>query len=182
MPSAVLFGTLLCAGPALTARAAVPEYDVKAALIYKIGKFVRWPDRALNSQSGVLKLCIVGRDDFGSSIDSLNGKKLQGQVIVVERLKNSEDPGTACQIAFISRSERGRLPAILSGLTHTPVLTVSDIEGFAANGGMIGLSTVNSKISFEINPAASRRAELEISAQLLQLATLIGDAHAETKP
>ena len=180
---AMLIGSMLL-GIAATppALSAVPEYDVKAALIYKIAKFVHWPDRALNPQTGILKLCIVGRDDFGASIDSLNGKKLQGQVIVVERLQKPVETAATCQIAFIGRSERGRLPALLTGLLHSPVLTISDAEGFALSGGMIELSTVDSKISFAINSAASRRADLEISAQLLQLATLVGDAHPETKP
>lgn len=167
---------LLCARPALPQAL---EYDLKAALLFKISKFIRWPDGSL--AGGNLQLCIIGRDDFGASADSLAGKRLQGQSIAIARLK-PQQTAAGCHIVFISRSEHDHLPAILAGLAHQPALTVSDIDGFAAEGGIVGFATRDKKITFEINPAASKRAGLEISAQLLQLATLVGDVHPESTP
>jgi hypothetical protein len=156
---------LLLAGQG--AAAVGPEYQSKAALILKIGKFVRWPDAAFISGDGTLRLCIVGHDDFGASMDRLAGQMLQGRPIVIARLTAAEQSTTECRIAFISASERDRVQALLQSLARSPVLTISDIDGFAARGGMIGLSSTASTIHFEINAAASKRAGLEIGAQLL---------------
>jgi hypothetical protein len=161
---------------------AVPEYDVKAVLLFKISKFVRWPEAAFATSGGTLRVCIVGRDDFGESIDNLKGLKVQGQVVDIERLPLPEQSPSGCHVVFISRSERGRLPSLLNALAGTSVLTVSDIEGFAVQGGMVGFATSDGKISFQINPAASARAGLEIGAQLLQLAMLVNEQRAEVRP
>jgi YfiR/HmsC-like len=171
---------LLLAGQG--AAAVGPEYPSKAALILKIGKFVRWPDAAFISGDGTLRLCIVGHDDFGASIDRLAGQMLQGRPIVIARLTAPEQSATECRIAFISASERDRVQALLQSLARSPVLTISDIDGFAARGGMIGLSSTASTIHFEINAAASKRAGLEIGAQLLQLATLIDAQRTDPRP
>jgi hypothetical protein len=165
-----------------TVVAAVSEYDTKAALIFKIGKFVRWPNGAFASSGGTLRLCIVGRDDFGQSVDSLAGQRLQGQTITITRLSNPQQSATECRIVFISASEHDRLPALLSSIAGAPVLTISDIEGFASRGGMVGFATTASKIHFEINAGASKRAGLAIGAQLLQLATLVDDGRMDVKP
>jgi hypothetical protein len=164
------------------AAAALPEYKSKAALIFKIGKFVRWPDAAFTGGDGTLRLCIVGNDDFGASIDSLAGQMLQGRAIVIARLTDPEQSATECRIAFISASERDRVPALLQSVARSPVLTISDIDGFAAQGGMIGLSSTANRIHFEINAAASKRAGLEIGAQLMQLATLIDAQRTDPRP
>jgi hypothetical protein len=162
--------------------AAVPEYDVKAALIYRISKFVKWPEGAFAGTAGTLHLCIIGHDDFGASLDRLAGRRVQGQAISIERLASVEQYASNCQLAFISRSERGRLPYVLGVLGRNAVLTISDIDNFAAAGGMIGFTTTESKLAFQINPGASRNAGLQIGAQLLQLATLVGDVRAGSSP
>jgi hypothetical protein len=162
--------------------AAVSEADTKAALIIKIGKFVRWPNAAFASSGGTLRLCIVGRDDFGQSVDSLAGQRLQGKTITIARLANAAQSASDCRIVFISESEHDRLPALLSSIAGSPVLTISDMEGFASQGGMVGFATTASKIHFEINAGASKRAGLAIGAQLLQLATLIVDGRTGVAP
>lgn len=161
---------------------AVPEYDVKAALIYKISKFVHWPESAFANSNGTLRLCILGRDDFGTSIDALKGQKVQGQSMQVERLPKPDPTLGGCHIVFVSRSEAERLPAVVGALGGAPALTISDLDGFAAQGGMIGFATRDGKLSFQINPAASARSGLEIGAQLLQLATLVEERRKEAKP
>jgi len=160
----------------------MPEYKTKAALIIKIGKFVRWPEGAFTGAGGTLRLCIVGRDDFGDSIDRLAGQTLQGQVIAIARLAAPEESATSCRIVFISASERDRVAAFLTSIARSPVLTISDIDGFAAAGGMVEFTATPSKIQFEINAAASKRAGLEIGAQLLQLSTLVADQRRDVTP
>ncbi len=180
--ASLVLALILCSSLAIRLSiAGVTEYDLKAALIYKIGKFVRWPEGAFQGHGGTLQMCIVGQDDFGSSLESLQGQRLAGQSIAIQRFPSGW-PDSTCNIVFISRSERERLAALLTSMAHMPVLTVSDIEDFAAQGGMVGLKTIGSKVRFEINPAAGKSAGLELGAQLLQLATLVADHSGEQQP
>jgi hypothetical protein len=168
--------------PSVGAPGALADYEAEAALIYKVGKFVHWPEAAFAASGGQLKLCIVGRDDFGASADGLAGQRLQGQVIAIERLPSVDASAATCHIAFISRSERGNLDAFLNAVSQSAVLTISDIEGFAAQGGMVGFSGSDGTVDLEINSAASKRAGLDIGAQLMQRATLVADARPGAKP
>ena len=173
--------------------------ESEPALIIKIGKFVRWPETAFANSSGAPEMFVFTDHNHDAStfaicsnlafdlhgnlwltsfnpnaegdaaLDTLNGKKLQDRVIEVAHLSH-EDSLAGCQIIFINRSERERLAELLAAVARTPVLTVSDMQGFVAQGGMIGFTAVNGTTGFEINRAASSRAGLTIGAQLLQIA------------
>jgi hypothetical protein len=154
----------------------------EAALIVKIGKFVHWPAGAFANSEGVLRLCIIGTDDDSGSIDSLAGQKLQDKVIAIARLADPDLSVAKCHIVFVRKSERDRLATVLQFTARSPVLTMSDIDGFAADGGMVGFSNAGGTIHFEINVAASKRAGLTIGAQLLQIAALSANEHAGAGP
>ena len=74
---------------------------------------------------------------------------------------------------FISSSERRNLAAILGEANRRAVLTVSDSDRFAANGGMIGFVEADGKIRLEVNLEAAQKANLRVSSQLLKLARIV---------
>ncbi len=53
------------------------------------------------------------------------------------------------------------------------MLVVSDIDGFAEKGGMIGFTT-DTNVRLEINLTAARAAGLAISSKLLRVGRLAG--------
>jgi hypothetical protein len=53
------------------------------------------------------------------------------------------------------------------------VLTISDIPGFARDGGMICLVRTGNRLGFEIDPRAVAEAGLGVRAQLLDLADIV---------
>jgi len=61
----------------------------------------------------------------------------------------------------------------ISGVGGAPVLTMSDVDGFALGGGIAQLYFEHGKLRFTINMAALKRSRLQMSAQLLQLAKRI---------
>jgi len=180
LPRAVGLGVLAVLATGQGGAAAA--YQSEAALIVKIGKFVHWPAGAFADSEGVLRLCIIGTDDDSGSIDSLAGQKLQDKVIAIARLSDPDLSITKCHIVFVRKSERNRLPTVLQVTARSPVLTMSDIDGFTADGGMVGFSNTDGTIHFEINVAASKRAGLTIGAQLLQIAALSATEHVGAGP
>lgn len=148
------------------------EYQIKAAFLYNFAKFVEWPNGAVPESGAPLPLCVLGDDPFGEALNSVEGKIVRGRRLVVRRLAAPPRPG-ACDILFISSSEKERVPQILDALKGSSVLTVSDLDNFARLGGIIMLVVESNRVGFRINVDAAEAARLKISSQLLKLATVI---------
>jgi len=92
--------------------------------------------------------------------------------LVIKRVRRVEQIEGA-HLLFISTSEKGRVKEILKSLADAPVLTISEMEGFGQNGGIINFITVDNKIQFEINSEKAQQHKLKISSQLLKLARIV---------
>jgi hypothetical protein len=147
--------------------AATPEYTLKAAFIYNFARFTAWPDRP----DKLLHLCVLGRDPFGSALDTINNKEVGPLRVAVKRLRNAEEAMRNCQIVFITDSEVESFQTLPESLRlASGVLTIADREGSARRGIMIEMTTDDRKIAFEFNQDSARQAKVEISSKLLRLA------------
>jgi hypothetical protein len=158
------------------AAAAAPEYQVKAAFIFKFATYIRWPPAA-GANAAPFVIGIIGKDPFGSSLDQVvRAQAVQGRAIRIKALSRIEE-ALECDLIFVSASERENLGQIFAALRRAPVLTVGDMDRFAEQGGMIGLvTTEDNHIRFDVNKKAIDRAGLRASAQLLHLARIVDDA------
>jgi hypothetical protein len=166
----LVLAAVLAVPAAAGAQPAAPEYDVKAAFLYNFTKFVEWPASTLPDDT--LRLCVLGEDPFGKTLQTVAGEEVAGRKLIVLSTEKLSDP-TGCQVLFISRSERERMPQILSSLRGVPVLTVGDTRGFLEQGGIINFTFEGSKVRFEINQESAERAGIKISSKLLRLATRV---------
>ena len=169
---AIIFLLLFLLAAPLAAAASLPEYQVKAAFVHSFGKYVIWPGAAFAAPTTPFIIGILGTDPFGEAFVALQQKNLQNRPLEIRRIDKISEAG-GCQILFISRSEQRRLSALLAALKGHNTLTVSDIDGFAREGGMIQLLLQDNQVRFEINLRAAQAAELTISSNLLKLATTI---------
>ena len=167
----VLLLALLLAAPCAAAAQTAEEYAVKAAFLYNFAKFVDWPAAAFPDPN-LLKICVLGNDPFGGSLETVAGEQVAGHKLQVVRM-DSTSKLAGCQILFISRSERGRIEQILAAVKGSPVLTVGDTQKFADDGVIINFILEGSKVRFEINTESADRAGIRISSKLLQLARRI---------
>jgi hypothetical protein len=153
----------------------VDEASVVVAYLYKFGKFIEWPATAFASPDVPMQFCIYGEDSLGSVTSRIAGKRVSGHTVEVNYVKR----GGAlldCHLLYIDVSERLYVKPILNLIREAPILTVSEIDGFAAAGGIIGLIYTDNKLKFEINTTAASQAGLHISSQLLRLAVdVIGE-------
>jgi hypothetical protein len=167
----ILLGSMLSRGAAAQERVA-GEYQVKAAMLYNMAKFVDWPNEKTGSDQTPFKICIIGRNPFGTALDPFLGNSIRGRRLMISQVSRPEEVG-ACQLLFVSYSERRNLAAILDTAGRRRVLTVSDIDRFAASGGMIGFVESEGRIRMEVNMEAVRNADLWISSQLLKLTRIV---------
>ena len=181
--SAFIAGLLALAGSAGPASALMPveEYSVKAAYLVNFAGFVRWPATAFASARSPFVVCVAGEDPFGAAFGPFGGNKIDGHPLEVRLVASSTAAPTGCQILFVASSEVRRLPEILREAQRDAVLTVSDIDDFAADGGMIQLFIRDRKVRFEINQKAAEAGGLKIDARLLKLAEPAGDAGGEVR-
>ena len=150
------------------------EYKLKAALIYKLSRFVEWPDPAKAGTVQNFGICVLGKDFFGPALGVLETRETGGLPIRIKHVSQSEAIGTDCQVVFISKSKRSFLRSILKNLGDQPILTLGDTEGFAEQGGIIEFTRGDKRIGFKINVESAERSGLKIAAPLLELATIIG--------
>lgn len=148
------------------------EYEVKAAFVHNIAKFVEWP--AASHAGGKLRLCILGQSPFTKASGALEGERIDGLVWEVQHV-DSRSALQACRVLFIAASESGNLRRVLEGIKGRAVLTVGDSGGYAEQGVMVNFYMGENKVRFEINVEAARRAGLKISPQLLKLARIVPD-------
>jgi hypothetical protein len=148
------------------------EYQVKAAYLFNFAKFVEWPATSFHDASSPIRVCIVGSDPFGKSLDELKNKSVGNRKLEIERLKQA-DQAKACHVLFVSEAEKESQSAILRAVHKKSILTVGETKGFIRAGGIINLIKTGDKVSFEINRDAADRSGLKISSQLLKLATIV---------
>lgn len=150
------------------------EYKIKAVYLYNFTNFVSWPDSALPKDAQSIKVCVLGKSPLGALLEPISHMKSQGKAITIENIEDIralEKKG--CQILFISASEQGAVAALLRKTAPMHILTVSDMEGFAEYGGIIGFVLKEGRVRLEVNLSAARQADLTISAKLLEIATVL---------
>ncbi len=156
---------LLALGP--SARAQTPEASLKAAYSLNFAKFTHWPG-AVQPDAG-LKVCMVGRSPVASVLSASEGESVGGRPISFDYKRLPGDV-TDCHLLYLSELDLDRERRLLASLAGLPILTVSDLPGFAKAGGMIELVVVEKRLRFEINLGALRKAGLRLDPKLLRLA------------
>jgi hypothetical protein len=156
-------------GGRLSAQTA-PEYEIKAAVLYKLASFVSWP---ADRDSEAFCIGVIGRDPFGPFLNQgAQGRTINGREVHVRRFQSVSEVGH-CHILFVSASEGRRLRETLGQLRGKPILTVGDMADFCESGGIINLKVTDSGLRLEINVEAGQRTGLQFSYKLLRLAKIV---------
>lgn len=169
--SLLLTGCLL-APLTLAQTAAMAEYAVKSALLFKLPLFVYQPEA--RRRGGDLDMCLLGSNPFGNALEKLARTPIEGRNVRIHKLASAAEAGD-CDFLFIARSETDALEGTLRQLQGQAIVTVSDIEGFARASGMVefALGGDGAPISILINRKAAQKHGIEFNAQLLRLAKVV---------
>ena len=109
---------------------------------------------------------------MAEALNVIANVKVNERQLSIRPIKTLQELG-ASHILFVSSSEKPRMSEILRFLGNMKILTISEIEGFCAEGGIINFTLVNNKVRFEINAEAAKKADIAISSKLLRLATIV---------
>jgi hypothetical protein len=149
------------------------EYQVKAAIVFNLAKYVEWPAQSFADDSSPLILGILGEDKFGDDFRRMvEDKTINRRTLLVKHLSSGDDLKKV-HLLFVSASERRRFADICQKVKQSSVVTVGEHESFIAAGGMINLIKKENRILPQINLAATDRAGLRISSKLLSIAEVV---------
>ena len=144
----------------------VSEYSLKAVLLYRLPSFTYWTDSNRLSNS----LCIVGSNPFAGQLERIAAETSDSRRLDIRQLTASTD-WNGCDVLFIGRSESSNLEGHLRRAdSRRGLLTVSDIPGFAKQGGMVEMTMTGDRVGVQINRKMAQKQGLDFSAQLLRLA------------
>lgn len=143
------------------------DTQIKAAYLINLIKFIDWPNNT--SINDNIRICIIGDNLFKTIETDFEKSNISGKNIILINQKQDSQLHS-CSIVYISESEKSGFDSLLNSLQHYPVLTISDINKFAQNGGMIGFINYNGTIRLEINAKKLSESNFTIDKQLLDIA------------
>jgi len=168
-----LVALLACAlATPLIAQTSVEEYDLKAAYLYQIARFVSWPDTVLDAGDPEFVITVLGEDRFDHKLEDLLGhRNLFGRPIHIVRCAQPEAVGRT-HVLFVATEGKEQIEATLRATAELPVLVIGDRFPIAQAGGAMNFYLEDGAVRFEVNPAALERAGLHASSKLLSLARI----------
>jgi hypothetical protein len=141
------------------------ERAVRAAFVYNLAKYVRWPN-----QTREITVCAAGSDNMGPLLKTvIDGKDIDGRPIHV-LLQPVEANVSRCDIVYVSKAASTNTKTILARIRGTTILTVGEEDTFVGSGGMVGLVRIGDRMVLEVDLDTVRAAGLSISSRLLDLA------------
>lgn len=153
------------------------ESLLKAAFVYNFAKFTRWPSGTWSGPRAAFNLCTAGNDQLEESLGRLSGETVRGHPVAIMPFE-SDRADQVCHVLYIAGSEHHHFAGLLDQTRNRPVLTISQIRGFADAGGIIQLFRAGDRVRFRINHRVARDRGLELSARLLDLAEIVDDGVA----
>ncbi len=174
----LLFGAVLFAPIAAFAQkvGTVNEYQLKAVFIYNFSKFIEWPDSAFSDSTANFQICVVGNNPFGSALQTLSNRSYHTHPIVI-KYPQTLNEAKSCHILYIDDAVKlAPWHDLARNIGDAPVLTVSSLSDATQSGIAIGFVSQDGKIRWAFNLNATRKAQLKVSAKLMEIAvTVIGD-------
>ncbi len=147
------------------------EQKIKAGLVYNLIKYTTWPQTSVNQ---MLNICLLGGDPFDGYLSPLNGRIAQQATISIMQI-NKITEANHCHLLVIHKSQSSKLSEFIEFLQTKNILTVSDMETFSIQGGMVELATEKAKINLYINNDMVNHHGLKIDERMLKLAKLVSN-------
>ncbi|WP_194334993.1 YfiR family protein [Mariprofundus sp. KV] len=153
-------------------QASIRSDELKSVYIFNFIRFTDWPEH--DAAATGIRLNVLYDQKLHDILQTIADKPAARKLGLKLRSCKEIDCLRASSALYIGEPQRGHFDQLLKLVEGAPVLTISDIPGFAEQGGMIEIKYHNEKLTFIVNLQAVKRAGLYISAQLLQLGEIVG--------
>jgi hypothetical protein len=140
------------------------EFQLKTVYLFHFAELVEWPSSLPQT------ICLQGSSSLRDYLPALEGQLIDGQPVQI-RLDQQPDL-SGCRILFLSDIE-AFTPALNERAKALHVLLVSDVEGFAAKGGMVQFTQRDNRLKLVINLSVVKQAGLKFSSKLLRMSEIL---------
>lgn len=169
----VRFAWVLVLSSSVQAARLSDSYSGRKVLInYLAGmaQHVTWPTQVFIDATAPIVICVFGEDPFQRGLELMvAGRRVGERDLQVRQLGDNIDAIVlGCHLLFIVATEKPKVKEILTKLDNLSVLTVSDMEGFASVGGMIGFVGSGSKVAMQINRTTLLGGSLDVAPELMR--------------
>lgn len=148
------------------------ESKARALFLANFGKYVQWPECALDHGDAPVVIGVLGHSEVEKELINLaKTTRVGGRPLAIKKF-DADSNLTGCHILFVPSVQTAKWDYLLAGLGCSPTLTASDGENFLLVGGMIELVRRDSQIRPEVNLAAVNRAGLKLSSKLLAVSSV----------
>lgn len=161
--------------------------SVRENLVYHVIRLARWPQSAFQTPRDRFAIAV-----FGSSQEGLNALfRARAEFLQAHPKRRPHGRGYALRfpsaepsadsaklrrahVVYVADNARVNVPRLLKGIEGAPVLSVGETEGFLRAGGMVALIVERGRIRPHVNLAAVQAAGIEMGAELLRHAHIVG--------
>lgn len=164
--------TLVISALILAAATPIVAQDARlgALLIMGFAKNVEWP----GGDDSPFTITVLGDDPVYLEIKELAAAAtIGGRSVVVNKAVRVENIGRT-HILYLSPEKSNQLGMVAAKYSPEHTLVVTQKAGLAREGALINLTTIEGKLSFEINSEALRKAGLVAKPLLFKLGRLVG--------
>jgi hypothetical protein len=166
------------------------QLRIEGAFLVNFIRYTDWPVQRFDYAGSPYVISVVGSGEAAETISAVSAAAgtIRGRRVTVQRVRFDKSMGATARRDAVRRLRGSHLVfvadddgdmdvdvrQVLAAVEGASVLTVSDIPGFAAGGGMLGLVRSGRHLAIEANPTAIRAAGISVSAKVLKLARLWG--------
>ena len=169
-PVFMLVLLLLMQAPSMASNTAGNTQDlIRAAMVYNFCKFVQWPE---TNKPDHLVLGVMSDGFAVPDFSSIDGKSVRDLSLEV-RTVSSRHELAGCNLLFIADTLDVPLQDAFAESRNESILTISEIEDFCTQGGIIQMVPRRGKMRFFINRQAADDAGITLSSQLLKMVKLV---------
>ncbi len=166
--SKIIFGILVMTVIPFMAKS--QDYRIHSVFIYNFTKYIQWPS---SDQNGDFVIGVLGNSPMVASLEKLAAERKIGTRSMVVKKFASVDQISKCHMLFIPDRSSNDLEAAISKISGQSTLIMTERNGLGTKGSGINFITVDGKQKFELNKAATDKAQLKVSNELTSLAIVI---------
>jgi hypothetical protein len=158
------------------------ESQTKADFLYHFFHFIKWPSRGAEETRKPLVFCAFDKGPVENALQQLIMAPQARDPTVFFGLISDPSEASTCNYIFISGAKKHLIADAIESTYGKAILTVSDSEGFAQQGGMIELAHWGTRIHVLINLQNVTASGLKASSKLLQIATIVSSTESGSDP
>jgi hypothetical protein len=147
------------------------ENNIKAAYLYKLSQFIYWPER-LKADNNKISLCIFGDTIYRAATAIFEDNQDYQKSHTIIRILPADMNISKCDLFYLDSNHLASVSKFSLPKIRDQIVTISDVNHFLFQGGMIELANRSGRIRMLINMREVKKSKIKLSAKLMEVGEL----------